>query len=567
MLGSALGTIRADIGGKYLADPSLFYLTGPAWFFLSLLVVPNIAEPSVFLAASLANLVSLSSYLGLLLLARDTLFRNRHLRPIPLTAVVVVGAGLGAIKGAITVGIIDWMVPAENYGEVFITRVVSAGVVGVTMIAGAALILATRDRFQQESDALVALAENSALTLPALIAPVTESEDFLRVRTLVKTTREALVDTRLDANAPSSLLIEDPRPALRSLSHELWEKSRAQPDVFSLSSLLGSVFSSHRYPAWWVAIFYVMTVSLPFTLPLEGPWETLGRLVLLSALIGVTLSIVEKLPRTTAAWGFVHFAAAMVFVATVNEVASNAVFGPLGASPAVAIGVANFLAISMTCLIMSVFAVSLSTAHQVRSELEARFGPDYPVRVVEHRRHQLALRELAHTLHGSLHHSVNKRARKSAEVLGPQERERLLSDLDGLEKYLDGAQHTDEHHPEDWTSHLLSGIKRWDGLLDVTVDISLPSDPHPAVTRSLLPVINEGLANALRHGMAQTVTVSVSENDDHTVVDIIDDGVGFRAGKPGLGSALFDEVSGGKWSISATDTGAGSHLQVPLGRH
>jgi len=561
---ATLSRIRADIGGKHLADPSLFYLTGPAWFVLSILVVPNISEPSVLMAASLANLVSLTTYLALLVLARDTLFRRRHLHPIPLSAVVLVGAALGAIKGAMTVVIIQALLPGSNYLEALPTRMIAAAIVGVTMLAGASMILATMARFQDESDALVALAADSTANTPLLLSRTSESPDFLRVRQLVKDTRTALSDPPGSPATTPPALEQELLSALRLLSHELWEKSRSHPDVFTVPRLLGTVLSDHRYPAWWVAIFYVITVSLPFTLPLAGPLETLGRLVLLSGLIGAVLWITSALPHATPAWGLAHFTTAMALIAIVNELSSNALFGQLEESSALVISVGNFLAISMTCLIVSVFSVSHSTAQQIRAELQERFGQDYGAQVIQHRRHQLRLGELAQTLHGALTHTVNWKGHPTPEDPAPAARNRLLSELDDLEKYLDNAEFPDGQRPKDWRAHVLTGIERWDGLLDITVDVAVTADPPPTVTRYLLPVINEGLANALRHGLAHSVNVTVAEHDDHIVVDIIDDGVGVRGGSPGLGSALFDEVSRGHWSITPAASGSGTHLRVPL---
>jgi hypothetical protein len=44
-------------------------------------------------------------------------------------------------------------------------------------------------------------------------------------------------------------------------------------------------------------------------------------------------------------------------------------------------------------------------------------------------------------------------------------------------------------------------------------------------------------------------------------ISVIDNGVGPRAGKFGLGSALFEIVSGGNWSLTAQPEG-GSKLEI-----
>jgi anti-sigma regulatory factor (Ser/Thr protein kinase) len=65
-------------------------------------------------------------------------------------------------------------------------------------------------------------------------------------------------------------------------------------------------------------------------------------------------------------------------------------------------------------------------------------------------------------------------------------------------------------------------------------------------------VINEGIANAVRHGFATEVSITVADGSE---IVIIDNGTGPRDGKAGLGSAYFSSVST-SWSLQATPAGA-----------
>ena len=65
-------------------------------------------------------------------------------------------------------------------------------------------------------------------------------------------------------------------------------------------------------------------------------------------------------------------------------------------------------------------------------------------------------------------------------------------------------------------------------------------------------VMNEGIANALRHGFASRVTVTLGPGPEITISD---DGTGPRDGVPGLGSTFFDSISQ-DWQLSATDAGS-----------
>jgi glucose-6-phosphate-specific signal transduction histidine kinase len=77
----------------------------------------------------------------------------------------------------------------------------------------------------------------------------------------------------------------------------------------------------------------------------------------------------------------------------------------------------------------------------------------------------------------------------------------------------------------------------------------------------LLQVIDEAISNAVRHGLAKQVQVSAVSNSNGLVLEIVDDGIGPRSGKAGLGSNFFKNVSKGNWSLSQEPAG-GSRLKV-----
>lgn len=107
----------------------------------------------------------------------------------------------------------------------------------------------------------------------------------------------------------------------------------------------------------------------------------------------------------------------------------------------------------------------------------------------------------------------------------------------------------------------------WEGLCSIRVEI----DPDVAAmpgrrARDVGRVVEEGLSNAIRHGGAKEIAVRVTEGQvgrapggDGVAVVIEDNGSGPGNGKPGLGSALLDSVSG-TWELGATDSGARLHV-------
>jgi signal transduction histidine kinase len=78
-------------------------------------------------------------------------------------------------------------------------------------------------------------------------------------------------------------------------------------------------------------------------------------------------------------------------------------------------------------------------------------------------------------------------------------------------------------------------------------------------------VIAEALANAVKHASARLVTIRVAREDDYTLVEVADDGVG---GADPTGSGLVglaDRVAalGGRFAVSSV-AGSGTALRAEL---
>ncbi|MEI6687890.1 MAG: hypothetical protein WCN97_00865 [Thermoleophilia bacterium] len=94
----------------------------------------------------------------------------------------------------------------------------------------------------------------------------------------------------------------------------------------------------------------------------------------------------------------------------------------------------------------------------------------------------------------------------------------------------------------------------WQGLLEV--DWTLPTGALEAQQLERVSnVVQECLANALIHGAASEATVRIRIEDDSAIVELTDNGRGVGDGKPGLGSAVFNEATGGQWTIASVPTG------------
>jgi signal transduction histidine kinase len=108
-------------------------------------------------------------------------------------------------------------------------------------------------------------------------------------------------------------------------------------------------------------------------------------------------------------------------------------------------------------------------------------------------------------------------------------------------------------------------VGKWDGLLNVKTDIEDLDEKLSFVQkRAIGAVVEEALANALRHGFAKEVDIRIYQGKTGISIDITDDGIGPRMQKPGLGTRLYDLVAINGWSLQYRLDGFGSILELRI---
>jgi hypothetical protein len=170
----------------------------------------------------------------------------------------------------------------------------------------------------------------------------------------------------------------------------------------------------------------------------------------------------------------------------------------------------------------------------------------------------LRSRKLARHLHGQ----VNNRLLSIIGGAEPGEKaskEELLSRIDlvlqsALEPFeipITSAKELEE-----------SILTQWSGLVELNLEFLPKEMLLTQDTWSLVSgVVEEGVANAVRHGFAASVKISIVSTDSDVIISIRDDGTGPRQGTPGIGSAFFNAISD-DWILK--DTGSGSKLKLVL---
>jgi signal transduction histidine kinase len=106
----------------------------------------------------------------------------------------------------------------------------------------------------------------------------------------------------------------------------------------------------------------------------------------------------------------------------------------------------------------------------------------------------------------------------------------------------------------------------WNGVATILFsgcdDLTLDSD----VARALKDVGAEAIANAVKHGMATRVEVSLRAEPEGLVITVDDDGLGPRGGAHGLGAFLYTSVSHSAWRLTESPTLRGARLTLRVKR-
>jgi signal transduction histidine kinase len=107
-------------------------------------------------------------------------------------------------------------------------------------------------------------------------------------------------------------------------------------------------------------------------------------------------------------------------------------------------------------------------------------------------------------------------------------------------------------------------VNLWNEICEISITIDpLITNSNPDLIVQVGRIIEEAISNAIRHGRAKSISISLTKNTgDQIEISVVDDGLGPQGGKPSLGSALLDQASGGNWVLRST--GNGSQLQLSI---
>jgi signal transduction histidine kinase len=178
----------------------------------------------------------------------------------------------------------------------------------------------------------------------------------------------------------------------------------------------------------------------------------------------------------------------------------------------------------------------------------------------------LTRKTLAMELHGSIQSTLQSVAAKLSRMTSPTDAE-----LDeALAQVRDAFSRVDR---EDYLSgkslrQLLDELLLlWDGALDVQIEVDEGCldllDQDQAAARCVLEVCREAVTNAVKHGFAEQVKISISLGEGFVQIRAVNDGIKLTEELSGQGINLYREVAH-DYSLTNESEGVTLNLQLPL---
>ncbi len=567
---------RAD----FLSTPVLVaYVALTIPFALYVDVVATDGSLGSWIAASAGSILAVA---GILVILGNIVHRRWPDGPGPWRAVAVY-AGAGALRG-----LLMWAT-TEALGLVssidLLSRVLQSAVWSLGVLSCASVLATRRSEHRRLMDAL-AQRERELLALQSTLGDrilQTHHELVQQVQRELSPTlehlRSELNHLAQSADAGAEAAVEDFRTAVaevvRPLSRTLAEPSEphvlVSPDTLSLPAPRTEPIPAATViaPTASVALALVLTM-LTFAIA-PGDFRTAAEAVRLAVLLIGLWFVLQGLRwiARRAAWRArpptllgsmgALFIVAAVLVGSITRAVTSGLPLPTTRFPAVALSI----------IILAPWAVSAATALQSSARAAERRRTETVAeleRLTAVLRRELwqERRRLALTVHGPIQSAlVAASVTMSRPGFSPEQIPVLAMTLDQAMAHIDRSAGP----PPPIAAGARDLAALWvesAGITFISTDEAAAAiDADDALRAVVIEVMREGVSNAVRHGSADHIDVSLLCRDTGTVtVSIEDDGDGAPTRcEKGLGSAMFNEV-GLYWHLERA--GAMTRLEVVL---
>jgi signal transduction histidine kinase len=179
-------------------------------------------------------------------------------------------------------------------------------------------------------------------------------------------------------------------------------------------------------------------------------------------------------------------------------------------------------------------------------------------------------RRTASVLHGPVQAALFASAMKLSQEQQPTPA--LVAEVEkDISAALEKLNNPSNLEGEDISDLLNQIVEIWSDAVDISIDIpdvlETAITKQPLASEALIEISREFITNAIKHGKASHVSLTVSRLDDLRIaIKVVDDGQGLPPGaKPGFGSKLLSELSL-VWRQTREGDSTLSYAEIVLGQ-
>ena len=574
--GAGRPTLRARLGGRWS-------LSWQAWAVSAGCVMLGVmgsasargASNTVWLTWQLLGLTGcLAAGLFMIALSR-TVYRHRRQVPVAVWIVVM----CSALSGLIAMWTIEALAPLvgidTGFGsidQVFVVGLLS-GYGGCMLI----LLFDYRDRTAMARNSLIEEAvqlEVEALQRTAIVAQLRAqlADDVAAELSMARTNLESRLLLARDAEgidagleAPdwteiSSLLRDTAQSAIRPLSARMWQQAAEGYPRQSGWIIIPNIVREQPFRPLLIVVIHVLG-GLKDVMAMFGAERGASIVACQCAAIVIICGSANGLMRRFPAQHARIFIASLVLLESGVFVTVRQREAWLPGSSPISWSVVQVVVGASVVLITSGFGAWRQFDTDSRDLFRDRVRRKRVASIARSRQLADLARQASRVLHGSVQTRLHSCAMAidGAGAAGTEEGrvEALLEAMTILAQPL-----REEHVASSLADEVQRKVALWGALCEFSVQVYGEGDTAPAMAETVGRIVEEGISNAIRHGRATRIEIVVTVASGACNVELTDNGIGPGGGKPGIGSALLHQSSGGAWALTALAQGARLEVAV-----
>lgn len=380
-------------------------------------------------------------------------------------------------------------------------------------------------------------------------------------RQLAEPRRALLEQLDGDEVAAAGGLRELAEGSVREVSARLWAQAEQEYPRLGVVDVLRGIVRTEPFHPWVTAAAVVVGSGLG-AISVYGWWNgsllTIGSAVIAAVVMLLGNVALRRRPDRHAAIFVTVTAVLLLGLVPTQVIREDLVPGSALSSWLVV------QAVSLVSLIVAVSGVGawVHGGAAMRRAYLIEVGERHVRSVVRARAVTAAARDVAQALHGTVQTKLIAAAVAGEQAVESGDHALLERAFAEARSVLEGLG-TEERSVGAIADEVAHKVALWDGLCDVRVEIGDLAAAR-ADAEGVGRVVEEGIANAIRHGGASCLDIVVRATPDGAVEVVIDDdGAGLTSDVAGTGSAILDVVTGGTWERTSGDRGCRLTARVP----